>query len=216
MSGKGLVMSKVHLCFMWGHIECARLQMNEFCKTLRRKAVPYDVYSNGVQFAGSREMVFNILKDYLPDESSLAFAVQQTERPAASNPLVMIPIGVVRSPFVLPGDVDSRLKVEAAIEVDPLLTDAAQGMVVGDRYQVLFCFHRSEQYDLLQHPRGDQSRVKRGVFALRSPHRPNGIGMTEVVLLAVEGNVLRVSGLDAIDGSPVLDIKPVSHGTSLT
>ncbi|MBN2556523.1 MAG: tRNA (N6-threonylcarbamoyladenosine(37)-N6)-methyltransferase TrmO [Anaerolineales bacterium] len=212
--------AEVHLRFDWGHNERARLQKDKFCEMLRRRAIPCEGYSNGVQFAGSREMVFNILEDELPEGdgagSSLAFAVQLAGHPAESKPLVMIPIGVVHSPFAAPVDVDSLLQVEAEIELDPALTDATQGMVVGDRYQVLFCFHRSGQFDLLQHPRGDRSRTKRGVFALRSPHRPNGIGMTEVVLLAVEGKRLRVSGLDAIEGTPVLDIKPVSHGTSLS
>ena len=73
---------------------------------------------------------------------------------------------------------------------------------------VVFVFHRSQGFDLLQHPRGNQSRPKRGVFALRSPNRPNPIGITEVELLAIEGNILTVSGLDAINGTPVLDLKP--------
>lgn len=72
---------------------------------------------------------------------------------------------------------------------------------------VVFYFHRSQGYDLCQHPRGDQSRPQRGVFALRSPRRPNPIGVTEVELMAVERNVLRVRGLDAINGTPVLDLK---------
>jgi tRNA-Thr(GGU) m(6)t(6)A37 methyltransferase TsaA len=61
---------------------------------------------------------------------------------------------------------------------------------------------------LLQHPRGDRNRPRRGVFALRSPRRPNPIGITVVDLIDVQGNVLRVQGLDAINGTPVLDIKP--------
>ena len=61
---------------------------------------------------------------------------------------------------------------------------------------------------MLQHPRGDKSRPKRGVFALRSPYRPNHIGLTEVELLAINGNVLSVRGLDAINETPVLDLKP--------
>ena len=75
---------------------------------------------------------------------------------------------------------------------------------------VVFVFHRSEGHELLQHPRGDRSRPKRGVFALRSPNRPNPIGVTEVELIAIEGSILTVRGLDAIDGTPVLDLKPVS------
>ena len=77
---------------------------------------------------------------------------------------------------------------------------------------VVFHFHRSRGYELLQHPRGDPSRPRRGVFALRSPRRPNPIGLTVVDLLAIEGNVLRVRGLDAFAGTPVLDLKPVRTG----
>jgi tRNA-Thr(GGU) m(6)t(6)A37 methyltransferase TsaA len=72
----------------------------------------------------------------------------------------------------------------------------------------VFYFHHAQGFDLLQHPRRDTARPRRGVFALRSPRRPNPIGVTVVDLLSVEGNVLRVRGLDAIDGTPVLDLKP--------
>jgi tRNA-Thr(GGU) m(6)t(6)A37 methyltransferase TsaA len=72
---------------------------------------------------------------------------------------------------------------------------------------VVFYFHRSQGFDLLQHPRGDRSCPKRGVFALRSPRRPNTIGVTVVDLVDVEKNILRVRGLDALDGTPVLDLK---------
>ena len=64
-----------------------------------------------------------------------------------------------------------------------------------------------QSHALLQHPRGDRSRPRRGVFALHTPYRPNPIGVTVVDLLSVEGNVLRVRGLDALNGTPVLDIK---------
>jgi tRNA-Thr(GGU) m(6)t(6)A37 methyltransferase TsaA len=73
---------------------------------------------------------------------------------------------------------------------------------------VVFYFHRSQGFDLLQHPQGDRSRPRRGVFALRSPRRPNPVGVTVVDLVAVAENVLRVRGLDAINGTPVLDLKP--------
>lgn len=74
---------------------------------------------------------------------------------------------------------------------------------------IVFHCHRSEGYELTQHPQGDCSRSRRGVFALHSPRRPNPISITVVELMAVEENVLRVRGLDAINGTPVLDIKPV-------
>ena len=72
---------------------------------------------------------------------------------------------------------------------------------------VVFHFHRSEGYELLQHPWGDQSRPKRGVFALYSQNRSNPTGLTFVELVSMEGNVLRMRGLDAINGTPLLDLK---------
>ena len=72
---------------------------------------------------------------------------------------------------------------------------------------MLFYCHRSTGYDLQVHPRGDRSRPLRGLFAVRSPRRPNPIGVTTVRVRRVGGNVLEVVGLDALDGSPVLDIK---------
>jgi tRNA-Thr(GGU) m(6)t(6)A37 methyltransferase TsaA len=97
--------------------------------------------------------------------------------------------------------------VESRIVLDPALTEGLRGLEPGQQVMVVFYFHRSQGYDLLQHPRGDRSRPRRGVFALRSPRRPNPIGVTVADLVAVEGNVLRVQGLDAINGTPVLDLK---------
>ena len=90
----------------------------------------------------------------------------------------------------------------------PDLYDGLDGMEPGQALLVLYYFHRSQRGSLRQHPRGDESQPKRGVFMLRSPNRPNPIGVTEVELVAVDENVLLVRGLDAINGSPVLDIKP--------
>jgi formylmethanofuran dehydrogenase subunit E len=98
---------------------------------------------------------------------------------------------------------------ESRIVLNPEYAEGLRGLEPGKSIMVIFYFHRSIGYDLLQHPRGDESRAKRGVFAIRSSRRPNPIGVTEVELLAIEGNVLRVLGLDAINGTPVLDLKPV-------
>ena len=95
----------------------------------------------------------------------------------------------------------------ARIVLDPALTDGLLGLEAGDDVLVLFWCHRSVGYDLQVHPRGDSSRPLRGVFAVRSPRRPNPIGVTTVRVRRVEGNVLQVVGLDALDGSPVLDVK---------
>jgi tRNA-Thr(GGU) m(6)t(6)A37 methyltransferase TsaA len=106
---------------------------------------------------------------------------------------------------------DTISAAESHIVLDPSLAQGLQGLKPGHKVLVIFWFHRSSGYDLQQHPRGDRSRPLRGVFALRSPHRPNAIGVTEVNLTAVEGNVLQVCGMDAINGSPVLDIKPAER-----
>lgn len=80
-----------------------------------------------------------------------------------------------------------------------------------ERLYVIYLFHKSEGFDLVLHPRGDVTRPERGVFATHSPRRPNPLGMTVVDLIDVEDNVVTVSGLDAIDGTPVLDIKPTDR-----
>jgi len=117
-------------------------------------------------------------------------------------------IGYVENKFDEPAAPDKIRAVESRIILDPALTEGLRGLEPGQRAIVIFDFHRSKGSKLLQHPRGDRNRPRRGVFALRSPRRPNPIGVTVVDLLAVEGNVLRVRGLDAINGTPVLDIKP--------
>jgi tRNA-Thr(GGU) m(6)t(6)A37 methyltransferase TsaA len=117
-------------------------------------------------------------------------------------------IGRVENSFTDPAPVDDLLACESRIVLEPSLAAGLRGLEPGQRVMVLFQFHRSGDYDLCQHPRGDTSRPRRGVFALRSPRRPNPIGATIVELVAIDENVLRVRGLDAINGTPVLDLKP--------
>jgi L-fuculose-phosphate aldolase len=96
---------------------------------------------------------------------------------------------------------------ESRIVLDPRYVEGLAGVEAGDRVMVIFTFDRVTDYELMQHPRGDTSQPKTGVFAIHTPFRPNPIGVTVVDLLAKEGNVLRVRGLDALDGTPVLDLK---------
>jgi tRNA-Thr(GGU) m(6)t(6)A37 methyltransferase TsaA len=117
-------------------------------------------------------------------------------------------IGHVENDFRERAPAHQIRSAESRIVLDPGLAAGLQGLEPGQQVTVVFYFHRSQGFDLLQHPRGDRTRPRRGVFALRSPRRPNPIGVTVVDLLSVEGNVLRVRGLDAIDGTPVLDLKP--------
>jgi tRNA-Thr(GGU) m(6)t(6)A37 methyltransferase TsaA len=116
-------------------------------------------------------------------------------------------IGHVENEFDEPTIPEQIRSVDSRILLHPSLVDGLQGLEPGQQIMVIFYFHRSEGFDLLQHPRGDRNRPKRGVFSLHSPNRPNPIGVTIVDLISVEGNVLRVRGLDAINGTPVLDLK---------
>jgi len=122
--------------------------------------------------------------------------------------IVCRPIGRVErdDPERLSGD---GLRARPArIVLDPALVEGLDGLQPGDDLLVLFWFHKVEGYELRPHPRGDPTRPRRGVFATRSPRRPNPIGATVVRVRRVDGNVLEVIGLDALDGTPVLDIKP--------
>ncbi len=117
-------------------------------------------------------------------------------------------IGHVESDFDEPAAPAEMRATESRIVLDPAVVEGLTGLEPGRQAMVVFHFHRSQGYDLYQHPQGDESRPRRGVFALRSPRRPNPIGVTVVDLVAIQGNVLRVRGLDALNGTPVLDLKP--------
>lgn len=98
---------------------------------------------------------------------------------------------------------DGRSEIEVRAEY----ADGLLGIEGCERLLVLFAFDRSDRVELLVHPRGDPRNPLTGVFASRSPHRPNHIGATVVRLVGARGNVLEVEGLDAWEGTPVLDIK---------
>lgn len=117
-------------------------------------------------------------------------------------------VGHVENDFDGPTAPGVLKSFESRIVLEPALTEGLTGLEPGQRIMVVFHLHRSQGFDLLQHPRGDRKRPRRGVFALRSPRRPNPIGITIVDLVAVEGSVLRVQGLDALNGTPVMDLKP--------
>jgi tRNA-Thr(GGU) m(6)t(6)A37 methyltransferase TsaA len=87
--------------------------------------------------------------------------------------------------------------------------EAASGLQEGDEALVLTWLHLSRRDVLSVHPRGDAKRPLTGVFATRSPDRPNPIGLHAVAIEAVEEDAITVRGLEAIDGTPVLDVKPV-------
>jgi tRNA-Thr(GGU) m(6)t(6)A37 methyltransferase TsaA len=98
--------------------------------------------------------------------------------------------------------------VEAELVIEEKFLQGLDGIQAGDKLFVLCWFHRAECNTLRIHPRGDPAIPKRGIFATRSPDRPNPIGLCLVDVLAVEGPILKVRGLDAVDGTPVVDLKP--------
>lgn len=119
------------------------------------------------------------------------------------------PVGVVRSC----GDDATAASTHGKTLVIEVYPDYAEGLTGIERLsevQVLYWMHeldRNDRNTLTTHPRGNKARPKQGVFALRSPMRPNPVGSSVVRLVKPEGNKLLVTGLDALVGSPVLDIK---------
>jgi len=114
-------------------------------------------------------------------------------------------IGIVRNDMQEPMDPFEMRKQESIIAIHEQYVDGLYRIEDSEYIQIIFRFHRSEGYEL----RGPTySGAVKGVFASRSPHRPSAIGVTTVRLLQRDGPRLRVKGLDAIDGTPVLDVKP--------
>jgi tRNA-Thr(GGU) m(6)t(6)A37 methyltransferase TsaA len=104
---------------------------------------------------------------------------------------------------------------DAWLVFEPSVLEALEGIKPGDEVIVLTWLDRANRDVLRVHPRGDLSRAQEGVFATRSPHRPNPIGLHPVEIVSVEGLRVRVRNLEAIDGTPIVDLKPVlSHDAS--
>ncbi len=125
------------------------------------------------------------------------------------NELVVRPVGFVRTPFLEKVEAPRQGTAGGAIgtvEVLATYEDALDDLAGFERIWLLFWFDRAEGWRPKVLP--PRSEKKRGVFATRSPHRPNPIGMTAVRLTRIDGRVLHVEGLDLVDGTPVLDIKP--------
>jgi tRNA-Thr(GGU) m(6)t(6)A37 methyltransferase TsaA len=100
---------------------------------------------------------------------------------------------------------------EAWLVLEPDLVDGLRGLAAGDEVIVITWLDRAERGVLCVHPRGDRSRPEVGVFSTRAPHRPNPLGLHQVTVTAVDGPRVRVRHLEALDGTPIVDIKPVLH-----
>jgi len=138
--------------------------------------------------------------------------------PAKSNrrkngqPATLRPIGVIRS------DIKNRSEApkqasdgapDAWLEVRPFAVQALHGLAAGDEIIIVTWLHKARRDVLKVHPRSDPHRALTGVFATRSPDRPNPLGLHPVTVREVAVNRLRIGPIEAIDGTPVVDIKPV-------
>lgn len=124
------------------------------------------------------------------------------------------PVGIIRSPFKTTEEIP-RQSIHAAdktavIEIREEFKDGLKDLEKLSYIIVLFQFHQSKDYHLITRPHG--SKEEKGVFATRSPHRPNPIGMSIVKLLEIDGCNIKIQGVDMLDGTPVIDIKPYSPG----
>ena len=137
------------------------------------------------------------------------------EARAAALAFTLRPIGHVRGGRMEPID-DGWDAVTATIALTPDFgPEALAGLDAFSHVEVIFLFDRVTEGAIVagaRHPRGRTDWPKVGIFAQRGKDRPNRLGVTICRLLAVEGTMLRVAGLDAIDGTPVLDLKPVMRG----
>ena len=125
------------------------------------------------------------------------------------------PIGVIRS--ILKSRRAAPMQgsegaPDAWLEVSAFAARALDGLKLGNDIVVMTWLHRAKRNVLKVHPRSDLRRALTGVFATRSPDRPNPIGLHRVTVREIDGNRLRIGPIEAIDGTPVVDIKPVLPG----
>jgi len=125
------------------------------------------------------------------------------------NKLELKPIGVIHSPFKRREEVplwEERFKITSRIEVYKEYEEGLADVEGFSHLIILYWMHRADSFSMKVIPRRDTQL--RGLFATRAPNRPNPLALTLVKLIARQGNILQVKGLDALDGSPLLDIKP--------
>lgn len=125
---------------------------------------------------------------------------------------VLYPIGFLQSPLKELGEAPMQGREgapDAWLEVNAPVAEGLEAIAVGDEIIVITWLHKAQRDILKVHPRGDETTPLAGVFATRSPDRPNPLGLHRVTVLAIAGERLKVGPIEAIDGTPVVDIKPV-------
>jgi tRNA-Thr(GGU) m(6)t(6)A37 methyltransferase TsaA len=122
------------------------------------------------------------------------------------------PVGVLRSSLKSPGEAPKQGfegAPNAVLELDDEFVRAAVDLQTGERIIVITWLHLAQRDVLAVHPRSDTRIPVTGVFSTRSPDRPNPIGLHPVTVLGIQGNCLTIGPIEAVDGTPVIDIKPV-------
>jgi len=129
-------------------------------------------------------------------------------------PLTLTPIGLMhcdlRDPALAPKNYDEST-ITGTLELFPQYEDGLKGIEAGQTVVALFWLDQARRDTLQVYPRGDRSRGLTGVFATRSPMRPNPIAVSELLVTAVNGLRLSVQGVDVIDQTPLLDLKRKIH-----
>ena len=136
----------------------------------------------------------------------------ETKSSDANGDARLEPIGVIRSTIKTRAEAPKQGAEgapDAWLEVNDSVAEALDGIARGDELIVLTWLHRARRDVLKVHPRSDPQRPLTGVFATRSPDRPNPIGIHSVTVREVQENRLRIGPIEVIDGTPVVDIKPV-------
>lgn len=132
--------------------------------------------------------------------------------PSPPEHVELRPIGTVVSPLVDPARAPKQGREgapDASLVFDPAVREGLRDVHPGEEYVVVTWLDRAGRDVLVVHPRDDPSNPERGVFSTRSADRPNPIGLHRVQVLAVDGLEVRVRHLEAVHGTPVLDLKPV-------
>ena len=128
------------------------------------------------------------------------------------NEYVLDPLGFLQSPLKEAGEAPKQGHEgapDAWLEVKASVAEGLEGIEVGDELIVITWLHQAQRDILKVHPRGDETVPLAGVFATRSPDRPNPLGLHRVTVLEIAGKRVKVGPIEAIDGTPVVDIKPV-------
>jgi tRNA-Thr(GGU) m(6)t(6)A37 methyltransferase TsaA len=138
--------------------------------------------------------------------------VSESEPEPSTREMSLRRVGVIRSELAdlaaapMQG---SEGAPDAWLEIEAWAAEALDGLAVGDAVIVVTWFHRADRTVMKVHPRSDPRNPLTGVFATRSPDRPNPLGLHPVTIRAIDGLRLRIGPIEAIDGTPVVDLKPV-------